>query len=81
MESKEFIERAKVLVASADSIDTKESEVYTVWFNYTLGNMKAMFSTVKGNDMYYEVTFDKRKHQIYLDSYALTSSITFQEGN
>ena len=81
MESKEFIERAKVLVASADSIDTKESEVYTVWFNYTLGNMKAMLSTTKGNDMYYEVTFDKRKHQIYLDSYALTSSITFQEGN
>lgn len=81
MESKEFIERAKVLVASADDIDTKTSDVYMVWFNYTLGNMKGLFSTFKGNDMYYEVTFDKRKHQIYLDSYALTSSITFQEGN
>lgn len=81
MESKEFIERAKVLVASADGIDTKTSDVYMVWFNYTLGNMKGLFSTVKDNGMYYEVTFDKRKHQIYLDSYALTSSITFQEGN
>ena len=30
MESKEFIARAKVLVASADGIGTKESEVYTV---------------------------------------------------
>ena len=78
MESKEFIERAKVLVASADSIDTKESEVYTVWFNYTLGNMKAMLSTTKGNGMYYEVTYNKREKQIYLDSYKLVSKIPFE---
>lgn len=81
MESKEFIERAKVLVASADGIDTKESEVYMVWFNYTLGNMKAMLSTTKGNGMYYEVTYNKREKQIYLDSYKLVSKIPFEVGD
>lgn len=81
MESKEFIERAKVLVASADDIDTKTSDVYMVWFNYTLGNMKAMLSTTKGNGMYYEVTYNKREKQIYLDSYKLVSKIPFEVGD
>lgn len=77
MTTNEFHERAKVLVASAEGKDTKESEVYCVWFNYTLGNMKGLFSTPKENGLYYEVTYDKDRKKIYLDTYAHVSNFEF----
>lgn len=77
MTTSEFYERAKVLVASAEGKDTKENEVYCVWFNYTLGNMKGLFSTPKENGLYYEVTYDKDHKKIYLDTYAHVSNFEF----
>lgn len=81
MTTNEFHERAKVLVSSADEMDTQESDVYCVWFNYTLGNMKGLFSTTKGNGRYYEVTYDDTNEKIYLDTYAHESNLEFVVGD
>ncbi len=47
----------------------KEGDVYIVWFCKTLQNWKALVSTVKSDGMYYEVTFNGDKNEIYLDAY------------
>jgi hypothetical protein len=44
-------------------------EVYVVWFNFTLGNWKALVSTSLPDGMYYEVTFDHARMKVYLDAY------------
>lgn len=58
----------------------KPHEVYMVWFNYTLGNMKGLFSfdskkayptrnpNAKLPD-YVEVTYNSEKHEVYFDWY------------
>lgn len=59
-------------------------DVYVVWFSYTLGNWKAMVSTTKPDDRYYEVTH-KRDNDgsdgpavTYVDTYLKTHNITIQ---
>jgi hypothetical protein len=44
-------------------------EVYPVWFNFTLGNWKALLSTTLPDQMYYEVTYNGDKDEFYLDAY------------
>ena len=44
-------------------------EVYVVWFSKTLQNWKALISTTLPDGMYYEVTFNGDKEEIYLDAY------------
>lgn len=44
-------------------------DVYIVWFAYVLGGWKALASTTRGDSRYYEVTYDKEKHSVYIDTY------------
>lgn len=44
-------------------------EVYVVWFTKTLQNWKALVSTTLPDGMYYEVTYNGDKKEIYLDAY------------
>lgn len=46
-----------------------EGEVYVVWFCYTLGNAKALISTVRQDHMYYELTWNDRSQELYVDQY------------
>jgi hypothetical protein len=43
--------------------------VYVVWFAKTLQNWKALVSTNVSDGMYYELTFNGDKNELYLDSY------------
>lgn len=56
-------------------------EVYVVWFAYVLGNWKALASTSLPDGMYYEVTFNRDKNEVYIDSYKKfeNQKYTFQE--
>lgn len=45
------------------------SDVYVVWFCYTLGNFKALLSTTKKDSRYFEVTFDELRRKMYIDEY------------
>ena len=44
-------------------------DVYVVWFCKTLQNWKALCSTNHSDGMYYEVTYDGDKGNVYLDAY------------
>ena len=44
-------------------------EVFVVWYCKTLQNFKALLSTTLFDGMYYEVTYNGDKDQIYLDAY------------
>jgi hypothetical protein len=44
-------------------------EVFVVWFCYILGGWKALVSTTLPDGRYYEVTYNSRKEEVYLDVY------------
>ena len=46
-----------------------EFEVYVVWYCKTLQNHKALLSTSLTDGMYYELTFNGDKRELYLDAY------------
>lgn len=45
------------------------SDVILVWYGYVLGNIKALYTTSLPDGMYYEITYNKEKGEIYLDAY------------
>jgi len=51
------------------SDSTPVFHVFTVWKCYILGNVKYLISTTLPDGMYYEVTYNKDKDEIYLDAY------------
>lgn len=50
-------------------LEIKEFEVYTVWKCKTLQNWKYMISSTLPDGMYYEVTYNGDKDEMYLDAY------------
>ncbi|MBQ3193777.1 MAG: hypothetical protein IJB59_09450 [Oscillospiraceae bacterium] len=77
MNEKEFVALCKKVVARyandhMDKTDGKqitEEDVFIVWMCKTLQNSKAMVSTKLFDGMYYEVTYNGDKKEIYLDAY------------
>lgn len=71
----EFLKKATDLVEAyafehLDKSDgVPEYEVFVVWYCKTLKNFKALLSTTLFDGMYYEVTYNGDKDQIYLDAY------------
>lgn len=54
-----------------------ESDVYVVWFAYTLGNWKALCSTSVPDGRYYEVTYSKERNVGFVDTYRKTHNVEF----
>lgn len=75
MGSKEFIEICKKLVKkyAEEHLDKSdvipEFEVFVVWYNKSLQNHKALLSTSLTDGMYYELTFNGDKKELYFDAY------------
>ena len=75
MTNQEFINKAKELVKNytLDHLDKSDAipefEVYVVWSCKTLQNSKALLSTSLLDGMYYEVTLNGDKNEIYFDAY------------
>lgn len=49
--------------------DITEDNVFIVWMCKTLQNHKAMVSTTVSDGMYYELTYNGDKDELYLDAY------------
>lgn len=49
--------------------EPQDFDVYTVWACKTLQNNKAMLSTTLSDGMYFEVTYNGDKKELYLDAY------------
>lgn len=56
-------------VDKTDNMQLTEDDVYIVWFSKTLQNFKALVSTAVSDGMYYEITYDGDKNELYLDAY------------
>lgn len=75
MSNEEFLEKAKELVKgyTEEHLDKSDEKpnfiVYVVWSCKTLQNSKALLSTTLSDGMYYEITYNGDKQEIYLDAY------------
>lgn len=64
----------------ADKSEQKQIEkgdVYIVWTCKTLQNNKALLSTNVTDGMYYELTYNGDKHELYFDAYKKWQNIKF----
>lgn len=52
-------------------------DVYVTWSSKTLQNNKAMLSTTVSDGMYYEVTYNGDKHELYFDAYKKQINIKY----
>ncbi len=77
MDSQEFLRYAvkavvdyfNGVVDAANRMALTEKDVYVVWSCKTLGNNKALLSTTVPDGMYYELTYNGSKGEIYFDAY------------
>lgn len=77
MNEKEFVTLVKKTVAQyanahLDKTDGKqitEDDVFIVWMCKTLQNSKALVSTTLFDGMYYELTYNGNKQELYVDAY------------
>ena len=77
MNEKEFVELVKKTVAKyanehLDKTDGKQitnDDVFIVWMCKTLQNNKALASTTLFDGMYYELTYNGDKKEMYFDAY------------
>lgn len=77
MDSQKFIEKCKEIVADyankhLDKSDNKQvstDDVFVVWSVKALQNNKALLSTTLLDGMYYELTLNGDKQEIYFDAY------------
>ena len=78
MNINEFIPKSKQLVSDYTNAhlditdghdDINPEDVYVVWYSKTLQNAKALLSTPLPDGMYYEVTLNGDKNEIYFDAY------------
>ena len=77
MGNNEFLQKCKEIVVKyfndhADKTDQKqitEDDVYVVWSCKVFQNNKALVSTNVSDGMYYEITHNGDKGEIYVDAY------------
>ena len=77
MNEKDFTQLCKATVAryvneqldKADNKQITEDDVFIVWMCKALQNSKAMLSTTLSDGMYYELTYNGDKKEIYVDAY------------
>lgn len=77
MNEKKFVSLCKGVVVEyvnehLDKSDRKqitEDDVFIVWMCKTLQNSKALVSTTLSDGMYYELTYNGDKKELYLDAY------------
>ena len=56
-------------VDATDNAKLSADDVYVVWYCKSLQNHKALLSTPLPDGMYYELTFNGNKSELYFDAY------------
>ena len=78
MDNKKFVELAKKAVVdyyNENGNKITADDVYVVWLCRTLQNNKALLSTNVSDGMYYELTLNGDKEEMYLDAYKKEKNI------
>ena len=81
-----YVDPARKLVVDyfnkhVDVTDGKQitlDDVFVVWFSKTLQNWKALVSTTVSDGMYYELTYNGDKQELYFDAYKKWQNICFE---
>ena len=92
MDNKEFVELCKEKVVDYTNttmnlnsinppVHIAADDVYVVWLNRTLQNNKALLSTTISDGMYYEVTCNGDKNELYFDAYKHVVNREFKLGD
>ena len=71
-DTKMFIEKGKETIVKYMKEKGKKitaNDVYIVWLSKTLQNTKGLFSTNIPDGMYYELTYNGDKKELYFDAY------------
>ena len=66
---KQVVEYANEHIDKTDRKQITEDDVFVVWMCKTLQNSKALVSTTLSDGMYYELTYNGNKQELYLDAY------------
>ena len=66
---REMVNEFNSEVDKTDSTTITTDDVYVVWCCKTLQNNKALLSTTISDGMYYEITYNGDKNEIYFDAY------------
>lgn len=77
MSNEQFLNLCKDTVANyfnekaekTDNIKITKDNVFIVWLCKTLQNHKALVSTTISDGMYYELTYNGDKKELYVDAY------------
>lgn len=85
MGNNEFLRICKAKVAEyfnsqKDKTDKKSitvDDVFVVWSCKTLQNNKALLSTTVSDGMYYELTYNGDKNELYFDAYKKWQNICY----
>lgn len=56
-------------VEKTDDFQITEDDIFIVWSCKTLQNNKALVSTTVSDGMYYELTYNGNKGELYFDAY------------
>lgn len=56
-------------IEKTDNFKVNEEDIFIVWSCKTLQNNKALASTTVSDGMYYELTYNGDKKELYLDAY------------
>lgn len=92
MDNKEFVELCKEKVvdyanthmnlnSTNKPVHIATGDVYVVWLNRTLQNNKALLSTTVEDGMYYEITYNGDKNELYFDAYKHVENAEFKLGD
>lgn len=66
-------------VDKTDNTKITTDNVYIVWMCKTLQNNKALLSTTISDGMYYELTYNGDKKELYFDAYKKFENKCFKE--
>lgn len=66
---REVLKYAQAHLDVTDNISLSADDVYVVWYAKTLQNAKALLSTSLPDGMYYELTYNGDKKEMYFDAY------------
>jgi len=77
MSSDGFMQKCKEVIVDyfnnrsdkTDKFTITTDDVYVVWYAKELQNHKALLSTTVSDGMYYELTYNGDKNEIYMDAY------------
>ena len=67
-------------VDKTDGVQITEEDVFVVWSCKTLQNNKALLSTKLPDGMYYELTYNGDKDELYFDAYKKFQNVCFVGG-